>query len=225
MNAHEVKSILLRKSVANLYHVNTVVTALTFINNGGLLSRGLVKSMGLIQTPQGTDEIDERLGVYYDVFFDSVDIHSRIKNVNSYGPVTFVYKISVLDAMEESEVKVTKQNPKYWNDHMSESEKYFETATDLEHGFQLGTFAQEITLCNSKNAISFDCLKEIILENPEISNTSYFDKAQREINDALVQNKITAPLVIRECPRDCKCKEKYRSSKEGYTYHRFKTEI
>ena len=225
MKAIDVKSVLFHKGVTTLYHVNSVATALTFINNGGLLSRGAVEDMGLAQTPQATDVLDKNFGIYHDVFFDSVDIHSRAKKINDYGPVVFVYDIGLLGELGNLEVKVTKQNPKYWDDTMTDSDKYFENITELNDGFHLGDFAQEITICNTNMAIGFEHLKELIIDNPEIDNTSYFDNAVKAITNALDQNGIMAPLAIRKCPEGCKCKEKYMNSKEGYTYYRFRTTI
>ena len=71
------KSILKEKKVKHLYHANTVATACTFLENGGLLSRGYVEDHDLFQTSQRSDEHDQHVDVFYDIFFDSVDVHKR----------------------------------------------------------------------------------------------------------------------------------------------------
>ena len=38
MKVAEVKKVLIHKGVTELFHVNSVITSLTFIDNGGLLS-------------------------------------------------------------------------------------------------------------------------------------------------------------------------------------------
>ena len=43
MNNQKIKSILIDKGVQYLYHANTVPTACTFLENGGLLSRAYVE--------------------------------------------------------------------------------------------------------------------------------------------------------------------------------------
>lgn len=45
MKVAEVKKILIHKGVTELFHVNSVITSLTFINNGGLLSRETVENI------------------------------------------------------------------------------------------------------------------------------------------------------------------------------------
>lgn len=50
MTNEEIKSILKEKEVKHLYHANTVATACTFLENGGLLSRGYVEDHDLFQT-------------------------------------------------------------------------------------------------------------------------------------------------------------------------------
>lgn len=68
MTNMEIKSILKAKGVENLFHANTVCTAITFLKYGGLLSRGAVENMGLIQTSQISDNDDKKYGVFYDIF-------------------------------------------------------------------------------------------------------------------------------------------------------------
>ena len=101
MTNKDIQRILLEKEVAHLYHANSMATACTFLENGGLLSRGAVEDFGLYQTPQETDATDKLLDVYYDIFFDSVDIHERIGKINHYGPIVFVYSTDVLEICSE----------------------------------------------------------------------------------------------------------------------------
>ena len=53
--------VLKNKKVHYLYHANTVVTAITFLENNGLYSRQAVEDKGLFQTPQVSDETDKFL--------------------------------------------------------------------------------------------------------------------------------------------------------------------
>lgn len=225
MNALDVKKVLLENEVEYLYHVNTVATSLSYINNGGLFSRGAAAELNLVQTPQTSDASDIELGVYFDIFFDSCDIHSRAKRINDYGPVTFVFGIDILDNYQNYEVKITKSNPIYWTNDMSEEEKYFCDIEELRENFQYGNFAQEITICCIEEAINFEHLIEIIIEDPKIENTTYFNNACKSINNALLCNDIDVPFVVRECSDKCTCTERYNTVKEGYVYHRFKTKI
>ena len=54
MKVAKVKKVLIHKGVTELFHVNSVITSLTFINNGGLLSRETVEEYNLPQTDQPT---------------------------------------------------------------------------------------------------------------------------------------------------------------------------
>lgn len=80
MKVAEVKKVLIHKGVTELFHVNSVITSLTFIDNGGLLSRETVEEYNLPQTDQQSDDIDKKFNIYNDIFFDSVDIHERAKD-------------------------------------------------------------------------------------------------------------------------------------------------
>lgn len=103
-----------------MYHANTVATACTFLENGGLLSRGYVEDHDLFQTSQRSDEHDQHVDVFYDIFFDSVDVHKRGNDRNKYGPVTFVYSVGVIDTLSEGELQITKDNPIRWKADMPE---------------------------------------------------------------------------------------------------------
>lgn len=140
MNNTEIKNILLAENVNYLYHANTVRTSITFLENGGLISRSTVEDLGLVQTSQTSDETDRLFNVDYDIFFDSVDIHERIKKINNYGPVTFVYSINVINILPEGIIKITKKNPMYWNNGMTEEEKYFTTYDEMFANYKKGNF-------------------------------------------------------------------------------------
>lgn len=220
-----IKEILLSHDVTKLYHANTVVTALSFLRSGGLLSRGYAEDMNVPQTPQKTDDSDKLFDIYYDIFFDATDIHQRTRSLNFYGPVSFVYSIDVLDH-PDIEVKVTKYNPQYWNNNQNADQRYFLIESELELHYDDTNFGEHITICNMHTPLPFKpYLQKIVMENPQIENTRYFDNAVIAIQKELVNQGITVPLCIRECPEDCNCHNAYRDYKEGFTYHRFKTQL
>ena len=57
---------------SELYHANAASTALSFLENGKILSRSHVEAHPQVcwQTRQPSDATDKRLGVFNDVFFD-----------------------------------------------------------------------------------------------------------------------------------------------------------
>lgn len=223
VTALQIKQILIDSDVKYLFHANTVATSVTFLLHGGLLSRGAVEEQGLYQTPQESDELDKRLGVFNDIFFDSDDIHARAHNFNAYGPVTFVYSLDVLDTIKNNEVLVTRDNPIRWNKTTTEAERYFTERVQMRYEYQKGVFKQHLTICNIHEPLPFTPhLVKVLIENPNIPNTTYFDEAVDSLTKLLEHNNLGVPLEVRQCPGNCKCQTSYKRYKEGFTYHRFK---
>lgn len=221
MKVAEVKKVLIHKGVIELFHVNSVITSLTFINNGGLLSRETVEEYNLPQTDQKSDDIDKKFNIYNDIFFDSVDIHERAKDVNNYGVITFVYSVDVLDEVADYDICITQENPANWDEDIPYEERYFPDVDSLYYGFHKGDFGNHITVRNISKPISFQYLKKIIIDNPGEDGQKYFSPAYEAIKDSIENNNINVPIEIRECPPKCKCHQKYETN-IGFTYHRFK---
>lgn len=221
MTNAEIKQVLISKAVTHLYHVNTVATACTFLENGGLFSRGAIEERGLFQTPQQSDDKDKEIDVFYDIFFDSVDIHERAKRINDYGPVVFVYSINLLDALPEDCIRVTKDNPIYWNTSMGEVDKYFLTLEELQSNYQRGKFNQHLTLRNQRDRLPFEYLERIIIDDPGIDFNGNVKNAMKYLEKQIDNLGGRVLLEVRQCPQDCKCREQYKSYNSGYLYYRF----
>ena len=69
--------VLTESGVERVYLANSVITSCQFLRNKALLSRGTVERLKLTQTTQYSDGIDKRHSIWFDVFADAVDIHSR----------------------------------------------------------------------------------------------------------------------------------------------------
>lgn len=210
MTNETIKHILIEKGITHLYHANTIATASTFLENGGLLSRGYVEDHSLFQTYQKTAESDKKVDVFYDIFFDSVDIHQRISNLNYYGPVVFVYSVNLIDMLPEGYIKITRDNPIRWNSNMAEAEKYFLSEFELKSSLAKGNFAQHITIRHQQEPLSFDYLENIIIDDPGIDDTSRFKSAYEHLRNLAKQYDPTIPLEIRSCNPNCNCKTQYR---------------
>lgn len=221
----ELKQILIEKKIEFLFHVNTVSTSIVFFHQKGLLSRGAVEERGFFQTPQRTDNKDKELDIFNDIFFDSVDIHERAKIPNSYGPVTFIYSINVLDILYNEEIRITQDNPMHWEPSRSDDERYFMDVERIRNEYKKGKFRQHLTIRNIHYPLPFSpYLVKVLIEDPGIKYADYFEKAYNTLHDIMNQKGITAPLEKRQCSQDCKCREIYRSCKPGYTYYRFQVE-
>ncbi|MGM0862145.1 MAG: hypothetical protein ACQEWH_15925 [Bacillota bacterium] len=124
LNRLELHSFLVQEGIKYLYHANTVQTACTFIEQGGLLSRGLVEDKYLIQTPQQSDKDDKAFNVWYDIFLDNHDLHASFNRQNKYGPVLFKISIDILKDKSIPPIWITKDNPIFWKESQHDNERY-----------------------------------------------------------------------------------------------------
>ena len=197
MTNEQIKQVLKSNGVFHLYHANTVETSISFLKNGGLLSRGLCEDMNLPQTPQYTDKSDKLYNIFYDIFFDSTEIQRRT-GISYYGPVLFVYSVDVIDIVQEGHVRITKMNPDKWNNSLRDTEKYFCTFDELSLHFDNDDFGQHITLTNQRQPLSFSYLERIILSDPQKEDDSLFEQAYTTIKSFLIRLGLDVPLIIRD---------------------------
>ena len=79
LNGDILADFLKKRGFSTLCHVNTAATSLTFLRNGGLLSRQYIEdhAMTCFQTMQKSDDKDKEFGIFNDIFFD-------VKNIWKY---------------------------------------------------------------------------------------------------------------------------------------------
>jgi hypothetical protein len=155
------------EGVTKLHHANSVATACQFLRQKQLMSRGIVERMGMTQTPQDSDDVDRRYSVWFDVFLDSVDIHQRASRANVYGPVLFVFELTLIDRNRTGRIWVTKMNPTKWAGK-TDDQRWFQGKEDLQENFVRGTFDQMIVLRHCGGAIPFGShLTKIVVDDPE----------------------------------------------------------
>lgn len=168
LNNKDFLELLIEKGVTHLHHANTVATSITFIENNGLLSRGDVADNGLFQTEQASDEDDIRFDVWGDVFVDTVDLHGLFPRQNLYGPVLFKFNLEFL-LNDDLHIWVTKNNPMFWTDNLTEEDKYFQSVDELrKRWYQFDTQRKMVTIRKPKKPILFQYLEEIIIDNPKV---------------------------------------------------------
>lgn len=190
--------------ISHLYHSNTVPTACTFINEGGLLSRGAVEAKGLVQTPQNSDDIDKQFNVWNDIFLDCNDLHVRFGRENRYGPVLFKLRTEFLLELDEIELWVTRDNPIRWSDEQTESDRYFQSIEELMESYTNKSYVEMITLRFQSSPLSFRYLEEIILDNPKvrIGELNLYKAAAEILKKALIESEYEYSEVTRTT-RDC----------------------
>lgn len=211
LNNTELHALFIEKGVTRLFHANTVSTSITFIQQNGLLSRGGVESKGLFQTPQSSDEIDKRFNIWNDVFIDTVDLHGYFPRQNLYGPVSFQFSIDFL-LYEDYNVWITKDNPIYWSDAMTDENKYFQSVEELRANWDLYQRQKKmVTIRNMNEPVLFDYLIEVVVDDPRVNigERILFNECVAGIKGAIS----TKPSLInkfrtRECT-SCFCRDNY----------------
>ncbi|KLV28945.1 hypothetical protein [Priestia megaterium] len=209
----EILRFLRSKNINFLYHANTVFTACTFIQQGGLLSRGAVENYGLNQTPQTSDDLDKKYNVWNDIFFDSSDLHERFNRQNHYGPVLFKFDVEILASPNLPELWITKDNPIRWTPNQTNNDRYFQNIEEIQDIYHLGSYREMITLRFTQNILPFQpYLKEIILDNPGVKDLglSFGTEAEKILIENIQNKNINnIPLTIRDCS-NCFCKDNYQ---------------
>jgi hypothetical protein len=218
LSSKKVYQILKSNGVEQVHHANSVVTSCQFLRTGALLSRGSVIRNGLLQTPQKSDSIDKKHGIWFDVFTDSVDIHERTNSINLYGPVLFILDIDLLEEVDSGKVWVTKLNPTKWNGKGNDK-RWFTSTSDLAENFVKGRFDQMIVFRNCGGELQIrECLKQIILDDPQRetkpSKIDYYSMAYGALRLAMTEGKINVPIVKRKCLSYCSCLESYNNDAE-----------
>lgn len=205
MTGNEVYKILKANGVNHLHHANSLLTSISLLKLQGLASRELVEASGLPQTLQYTDSSDKALGVWGDIFLDTIDIHKRASRNNQYGPVLFFVKSEILKSV--GTVLITKSNPSKWNIHTPNEERYFTTLEELKQGLVIGEFGQMLTLKTPSGLLKFDDHLEYILVDDPAPN----DDTNKDFKSAIsaISNLTSKPIHRRECPTWCKCIANY----------------
>lgn len=212
LNSHDVKAILQSKRMTHIFHANTVKTSRSLLALRAFASRHMVQESGLAQARQYTDDIDRRYGIWNCTFFDSVDVHERIRNVNQYGPVLFRASLELLDHVPGEIVRVTKSNPNKW-DKLPADRRWFGTVEELEREFVVGCFDQIIVVPNSDASIPIGQFTDAVtLDDPERrwGDFNVYDLAERALREALESAALgDMPLRSRICREGCRCRERY----------------
>jgi hypothetical protein len=217
----DVYAILRSIGATFLHHANSVSTSCTFLEQGALLSRDFVESQHLIQTPQGSDEIDKKYQIWHCVFVDHVDIHDRggrRKGPNQYGPVLFVQGLDILLTLPPgANVFVTKSNPIHWYDNQPVTERWFQSAQELAGSIRFGDFDKMLVIQVPSEKIEFPNHRvQVVVDNPQrqlSSGEDAYTYAVQRLTAAAAVGHTGITIQQRECRDGCLCVEKYR----GYT--------
>lgn len=169
---------LRERGFSTLCHVNTAATALTFLKNGGLLSRKYVEEhpTTCFQTSQDSDRLDRNFGIFNDIFFDAEDIwnHCGMKYCY-YGPITFYYDVKILSKF--SNIYVSKENPVHWNSGCL-SDNCFVGIDELKCSILNSSYSWPIAnhiMLHNQEILNFgNDLKKILLWCPDVNIAGYY---------------------------------------------------
>jgi len=208
-------NLLEEMKIPYLYHANSLKTFKTYVENSGIMSRGFVERMGLEQSPQSSDEVDKAIGVWDDIFLDTVDLHGYFPRQNVYGPIQMRFRNElVLD--EKFEFYVTKDNPIYWETSTKQEDRYFVSVEELKANWDKYQRQRKMfTIKNIDEPIIFNYLQDIIIDDPRVQftegemTTIVFNEAKKII-DELVENypELRNKLKVRTCS-GCFCRQNY----------------
>lgn len=213
-------TVLLGKGVEELHHCNTVLTSCAFLRQGALLSRGFVESHGISQTPQYTDAMDKRFGVWGDIFLDGVDIHYRRRDRNQYGPVLFCFstKSILQDRKTQGALRICRDNPANWRNGAGEAERYFATPQQLQAEYCYGDFGKSLTFRTVDGTLPLEPhLSRIEIDAPPcmLGGKSAFDVASAAVKKAAVEGGVTARVQRHDCQSGCRCGTSYAGMREA----------
>jgi hypothetical protein len=214
MNGPEVYAALQARGVTHLHHANTVGTSCTFLHQRGLASRGYVEQFQLHQTPQPSDDLDKKFGIWGDVFLDGVDIHDRGGMRNRYGPVLFEFPLDILLHLPEGTlVWVTKKNPVHWKDGESPNDWYFATGAELQAAYSFGDFGKHVMLRIPGGILPFGASPvNIVLDDPKralLSGRDAYTEAEAKLRAVAGRGGVSIALSRRQCSSSCKCQGGY----------------
>lgn len=219
LSCTEVLKVLREKGVDALHHANTVQTACLFLRSGQLLSRGTAEARGLRQTPQNSDAIDRRFGIWFDVFLDAVDIHGRAGSRNLYGPVVFRFDLDLLSGDQLSSVWVTKKNPTRWIEGEATGDRYFASIEEFGRDYRKGDFNSMFMLRNCGGSLALKPHLQGILVDDFTSADPDLDGYSRVVGAlrASAWHGDVGGIAVtrRQCAQGCACSKEYGAMQDA----------
>jgi hypothetical protein len=201
-----VYDILKGKGVSSIYHASSVMTACSVLRNRCLLSPASADKLGLFQSTQTSAKLGRNFGIWDDVFTEMTDLHQLTGAPNRRGPVLFKLDIEIIRCTVNGMAWVTKSNPSGWAVSTPHERRWFTSANDLDHYFDLDN-AEYMTLfrhCGGRLPIA-NHLQEVIVDDPQISiedGIDCFSMAYGALKLAMSESGMDAPILRRDCIGD-----------------------
>lgn len=203
-------------NVTHLHHANSIATTCTFLRAGALLSRAAVEASDLRQTPQSSDEVDKKFGIWGRVFLDHVDIHfraGRAKGPNQYGPALFLLDREILLHLPtESDVLITKRNPIHWRDGEPDDQRWYESPDQLKNELAYGDFSKMLMIETPERKVDLPKPTVIAVDDPKrrlVSGEDAYEHAEACLQAASKKSGVPIKVTRHVCRSGCRCEEKY----------------
>lgn len=217
LQGSEIYGILKNIGVTHLHQANSVITSCTYLQQGGIVSRGFAEEHRLQQSVQPTDELDKKYGIWHTIFVPHVDIHDRqgqTKAPNLFGPVLFVLDLDILLRLPAgAEVRVTKRSPAYWFDTEPDSARWFQNAEEVAQNLSPDEIHKMPAIQIPSGKLEFPNRRaRIILDDPHRqlqSGENAYTHAEARLREAAGQGKVEVSIERRKCQMGCICASKY----------------
>jgi hypothetical protein len=217
LQGRDIYEVLKHIGVTHLHQANSVITSCTYLQQGGIVSRGFAEDHGLQQSAQPSDELDKKYGIWHTIFVPHVDIHDRqgqTKAPNLFGPVLFVLDLDVLLRLPPgAEVRVTKRSPAYWYDTEPDSARWFQNAEEVAQNLSPDEIHKMPAIHIPSGRLDFPNRRaRIILDDPQRqlqSGVNAYTHAETRLREAAANSKIEVSIERRKCQMGCVCASKY----------------
>jgi hypothetical protein len=217
LQGSDIYDVLKHIGITHLHQANSVITSCTYLQQGGILSRGFAEEHRLRQSAQPTDELDRKYGIWNTIFVPHVDIHDRqgqTKAPNLFGPVLFVLDLDVLLRLPPgTEVRVTKRSPAYWYDTEPDSARWFQGVEEVAQNLSANDLHRMLALHIPAGKLDFPKRRaRIILDDPQRqvpSGANAYTHAEARLREAAAHGKIEVSIERRKCQMGCICASKY----------------
>ena len=217
LQGSDIYAILKHIGVKHLHQANSVITGCTYLEQGGIVSRGFAEDHSLQQSAQPSDELDRKYGIWHSIFLPHVDIHDRqgqTKAPNLFGPVLFVLDLDVLLRLPPgTQVRVTKRSPAYWFDNEPDSARWFQNAEEVAQNLSPDEIHKMLAVQIPSEKLDFPKRRaRIILDDPQrqlLSGVNAYTHAEARLREAAAQGKVEVSIERRKCPMGCICSSKY----------------
>ncbi len=206
---------LLKRDSKFLYHANSVETSISYLRYGSVFSREKCVEYKFPQSSQWSDKLDQKYGIWNDIFINFSDLHQNFKKPNSYGPILFCFNINRLfDYLLKngSNLGITKINPNRWEEQHQDVDKWLSNfegvfINDKQHKDKKYTFGwSDIVVSCENGSLPLSVVDRIIIdEHP--TNVLFYAQTKSIFENCISGHNLDIPIYRRRfCNKECLCK-------------------